>query len=282
MIRSSKSNSNSSRPVGPTKSGLVDISRITQPSNSTISSKKSRLRPRPVEWEGNLMKSLYVLAAAALAFFCIQHTSVTERAGAQDAAERRAFVDGEVLVKFKRVVGSASKLGIHQSLGARVETDFGEIGWQHVRLPESLQTNDAIEIYRSDPNVEVAQPNFLYYIQASPNDPMFGQLYGMQRISAPQAWETTTGDPNVVVAVIDTGIDKNHPDLAANVWHNPNEVAGNGIDDDANGLVDDVHGANFAGSNVGGPSDDPASEDGNPDIPRGGEWVMDPTAIASV
>ncbi len=191
------------------------------------------------------MKIFYLMAATALAFFCIQHTSVTERAGAQDAVERRAFVDGEVLVKFKRGVGSASKLGIHQSLGARVETDFGEIGWQHVRLPESLQTNDAIEIYRSDPNVEVAQPNFLYYIQASPNDPMFGQLYGMQRISAPQAWETTTGDPNVVVAVIDTGIDKNHPDLAANVWHNPNEVAGNGIDDDGNGYIDDINGWDF-------------------------------------
>jgi subtilisin family serine protease len=64
----------------------------------------------------------------------------------------------------------------------------------------------------------------------------------MQKISAPAAWNTTTGSNNVVVAVIDTGINYNHEDLAANVWVNPGEIAANGVDDDLNGYVDDIHG----------------------------------------
>ena len=62
----------------------------------------------------------------------------------------------------------------------------------------------------------------------------------------------------------------------------PAEIAGNGIDDDGNGLVDDVHGADFVGSNVGSPLDDPTSQDGNPDIPMGGTWVFDPTATFGI
>jgi subtilisin family serine protease len=85
---------------------------------------------------------------------------------------------------------------------------------------------------------------------AIPNDPQFSALWGLSNpnnvdIDAPEAWRITTGRPSVIVAVIDSGIDLNHPDLAAAIWTNPNEVAGNGIDDDGDGLVDDVHGWNF-------------------------------------
>jgi len=65
-------------------------------------------------------------------------------------------------------------------------------------------------------------------------------------IDAPEAWNTLTGNPGTVVAVIDEGIDLNHPDLRDNIWTNPGEIPGNGIDDDANGYVDDVHGYDFA------------------------------------
>src|SRR5207253_1856128 len=64
-------------------------------------------------------------------------------------------------------------------------------------------------------------------------------------IKAEQAWDTTTGSRNIVVAVIDEGIDINHQDLQANIWTNPGEIPGNGIDDDGNGYVDDIHGYDF-------------------------------------
>ena len=99
-----------------------------------------------------------------------------------------------------------------------------------------------------------------------PNDPSFSQLYALHNtgqtggtigadIDATAAWDVTTGSQAVVVGVIDTGIDYTHPDLAANIWTNPGEIAGNGIDDDANGFVDDVHGYDFA-NNDGDPMDD--------------------------
>ena len=88
-----------------------------------------------------------------------------------------------------------------------------------------------------------------------PTDPYYNQLWGMNSIDAPEAWTITTGSSSVVVAVIDTGVDYTHVDLAANIWINPGEIAGNGIDDDHNGFVDDVYGYDFV-NNDGDPMDD--------------------------
>ncbi len=92
-------------------------------------------------------------------------------------------------------------------------------------------------------------------IETAPNDPQAGSLWGMTAIDAQDAWSLATGSQSVVVAVIDTGVDYSHADLAANIWTNPGEIAGNGIDDDHNGFIDDVHGYDFA-NNDGDPMDD--------------------------
>jgi subtilisin family serine protease len=88
------------------------------------------------------------------------------------------------------------------------------------------------------------EPNWAYRATLTPNDPDYSQQYASSFLSLPAAWDKTTGNSNLVAVVIDTGIQLNHPDLSANIWSNPGEIAGNGIDDDANGYVDDVSGIN--------------------------------------
>ncbi|GAA4430554.1 S8 family peptidase [Bremerella cremea] len=89
----------------------------------------------------------------------------------------------------------------------------------------------------------------------TPNDAAYSATYGMNQIDAPEAWNKTTGSDSVVVGIIDTGVDYTHPDLVGNIWTNPGEIAGNGIDDDGNGFIDDVHGYDFV-NNDGDPMDD--------------------------
>lgn len=98
----------------------------------------------------------------------------------------------------------------------------------------------------ADPAVEFAQPNYIYFPCAKPNDPEFADQYAHQLIRIEDAWEISTGSRDIVVAVLGTGVDVNHPDLADNIWVNQDEIAGNKLDDDGNGYVDDVHGWDFA------------------------------------
>ncbi|HEX6211441.1 MAG TPA: S8 family serine peptidase [Methylomirabilota bacterium] len=123
-----------------------------------------------------------------------------------------------------------------------------------------------------------------------PCDPLFEvcdpwtlvDQWGLFKVEAETAWLVQPGSPSVVIAILDSGVDLDHDDLGAKLWTNSGEIPGNGIDDDGNGLVDDVHGADFVGDNAGGLLDDPASEDGNPDIATGGAWVEDLTATFGI
>jgi subtilisin family serine protease len=98
---------------------------------------------------------------------------------------------------------------------------------------------------KNDPDLEYAQPNYKYRICAEPNDPDFPDQYAHQLIEMSSAWDISTGSHDVVVAVLDTGVDINHPDLKNNIWINEDEIPDNGEDDDENGYIDDIHGWNF-------------------------------------
>jgi serine protease len=135
-----------------------------------------------------------------------------------------------------------------------------------IDLAKTMSVERAIDLLRNDPAIQYVEPNYIQHAFATPNDPRFNELYGLHNtgqtggtadadIDAVEAWDNSVGSRSVVVAVIDTGVDYNHPDLAANIWTNPGEIPGNGLDDDANGVIDDVHGFN-AITNGGNPLDD--------------------------
>jgi subtilisin family serine protease len=107
------------------------------------------------------------------------------------------------------------------------------------------------------PGVRHVEPAYVYHGSKLPDDPLIGRQWELASgasMRAPQAWDRLVGGP-VTVAVIDSGIDLTHPDLAANLWTNQREVAGNGVDDDRNGYVDDVHGYDFVAGD-GDPADE--------------------------
>ena len=175
----------------------------------------------------------------ALILFCIC-------AGIVSANDTHPVAEGELLVKFgKNSADKAAKVS-RLKAGPSLLEELKGTEWQRIRLPKGMSMEEAIRLYEKDPSVEAVQPNFYYRLLATPNDPQYSSsgLYGLQNISAPAAWDLSTGSPDVVVAVIDTGIRLTHEDLAANIWTNSAKF-GNGIDDDGNGFIDDVYGWDF-------------------------------------
>ncbi len=181
-----------------------------------------------------------------------------------DPAPLQPYRADEVLVRFKSGVTGARATAVHAGFTAQVLREYRvPSNLQLVQVPAGVTVEQMVDAYRLDPEVLYAEPNFLYELQATPNDPSFNQLWGLHNtgqtgglanadINAPEAWNITKGSSAVVIGVLDTGIDYTHQDLAANIFTNPGEIAGNGIDDDANGWVDDVHGI------------DATAESGNP------------------
>ena len=159
----------------------------------------------------------------------------------------KAFAAGEVLVKFKNGSDFSRLAGTEVFAGASLVETLGDLSWVRIKLPEELSVEKAITRYKNSGEVEAVQPNFYYHLLATPNDPLYTNtgMYGLSKISAPAAWDLTTGSSTVVVADIDTGLRYTHEDIAPNAWKNPGEIPNNGIDDDGNGFVDDYYGYDF-------------------------------------
>ncbi len=116
-----------------------------------------------------------------------------------------------------------------------------------LEVAEGADIEKIVEEYRVNPNVEYAQPDYAVRADFTPNDPLLTDLWGLKTIQAESAWDITQGE-GTIVAVVDTGVDYTHQDLAVNIWSNPAEVL-NGMDDDGNGYADDLRGWNFNGGN---------------------------------
>lgn len=175
-------------------------------------------------------------------------------------------VPGEFIVKWR--TGTVSLLAdtLLQSMSSTKVQTFPEIGLSLMRVPATRDVAVMSDQLKNDPRIEYIEPNYIYRASVVPNDPQYNELWGMNNtgqtggandadLDAPEAWDTQTGSDSTLIAVIDTGVDYNHPDLSANIWTNPGEIAGNNLDDDNNGYVDDVRGWDFA-NNDNDPMDD--------------------------
>ncbi len=128
--------------------------------------------------------------------------------------------------------------------GSRLKRVFAASGWSVVTLPAGQSTAAARAALVKSLGAANVSLNFRRHATRTPNDPSYGTQWQWPKIQAPDAWNSGVGSGDVVVAVLDSGVDLNHADIQANLWKNPREIAGNGIDDDGNGYIDDVYGLN--------------------------------------
>lgn len=189
----------------------------------------------------------------------------------QDEPEA-AYVPGQLLIGFREGVNDEQIADFYATYGLAERDNLDanpEDTEQGIRLA-ALQVDisaELIQVLESDPRVRYAEPNYLLHIARTPNDPDFDKLWGLRNVgqtggsngadvSAMAAWDIATGSDDLIVAVIDTGVDFNHPDLADNMWVNKKECPqgygkciADGKDDDNNGYVDDFYGANTISNN---------------------------------
>jgi len=191
-------------------------------------------------------------------------------------ASQPEAVPGEYVVKLKPTLSTMSLRSLQNQLGAQIKSTISSGNLIVVKKPLVLTAQSAIKTLSQNDLVEYAEPNYIYRINKTPNDPSLGRLWGLKNsgqsdgrangvagvdVDAEKAWDLTTGNRDIIVAVIDTGVDYNHPDLKDNMWKNEAEATGKaGVDDDGNGYVDDVYGHNFTEAK---PAADPMDDHGH-------------------
>ena len=174
-----------------------------------------------------------------------------------------AAVPGEIVVGFRSGVDASERTAARSAADVRATRNLLARGAQLVKIERGQTVEEAIAALEKRADVRFAEPNWIYQASSTtPNDPRFGGLWGLNNtgqavngregtadadIDAAEAWDVNRGSASTVVAVVDSGVAFEHPDLAPNMWSNPEETADNGVDDDGNGVVDDVRGWDFVG-----------------------------------
>ncbi len=187
----------------------------------------------------------------------IAAATLAEARAALDANPGLDRAPSSVIVRFRDGVVPTARVAARAIAAGRVVRTLGAPGLEQLRV--DMPVDRAVALLNALPWVEYAEPDYVVR-HTNANDTYYGLQYGLHNtgqdirgvlgtpdadIDAPEAWNILTGDANFVIAVIDSGVQWNHPDLDSNIWSNTDEIAGNGVDDDGNGYIDDVRGWDF-------------------------------------
>jgi subtilisin family serine protease len=216
--------------------------------------REDKRRQEQIEHMDGLMTTaskMQVLGCCLGLVLCGSGLATTARQGAQNgqAVQSRpaAPVQERLLVKFAAGVNAEDREAAAARIGGKRLIEYGLVPGLTVvsKGNHQLSLGQAMQALREQPGVEYVEPDYPVEMLATPNDPSYASQWGMANILAPTAWDLVSGAPGVTVAVLDSGIDFTHLDLAGNIWVNPGEIDGNGLDDDGDGFVDDVVGWDF-------------------------------------
>jgi subtilisin family serine protease len=240
-------------------------------------------------------KKFLILIVLTAFVFAVSTWAADEDGKVKPFSSKRPFAPGEIIVKFNkphqlRGQSQNSAFSVSGSNPDQVEVKklfnkkhknniylaaagmsgggdkIDEPGVYKLAYKNREDIYSVVDELKKNPDVDYAEPNYFYQTSVVPNDPSFELEWGITKIGAPAAWDVNKGDPKVVIAVIDTGVDYRHSDLTDNIWHNPGEIPGNGIDDDCNGYVDDAIGWDFVSvpADWVAPGEDPGPQDNDP------------------
>ena len=240
---------------------------------------------RKGHWMKAIVVAVIVFSSVCLIWTSAKTADTKRQSGALklfsgSESQPAQYAPGEIIVKFRDAASAATIAAAHSAAGGRTIKTLsgGNSRLHHLKLNPGVVVEDAMSKYRQSPAVEYAEPNYLYQVSMIPDDSQFTSLWGLHNtgqtvngtvgtvgvdIEAPNAWDLTTGSPNVIIGVVDSGIAYDHPDLAPNIWINTGEIPNDGIDNDGNGYIDDVNGYDFANDDPD-PMDAPFFPSGNP------------------
>ncbi len=203
----------------------------------------------------NYVKGQIIVKLKSSAGHFAQLASVQSTSSSTLSNSRLDRLDKKFKIKKARRILKKRKLNRVRRFQAQAQTQAEPEGDTFLLEVDELPDKDTVAIakaYSVDPDVEYAEPNYIY--ETATDDTYYGtsgawgqdhlDLWGLDEINAGEAWQLNRGE-GAVVAVIDTGVDYNHPDIAENMWQNPGEIPDNGIDDDQNGYIDDTYGYDF-------------------------------------
>jgi len=224
--------------------GKTHMQRLKYPSNISI----------PFSW-------LAVIASSLIIVMLMLSTQAKAVVGITSDGQQS---DG-IILRFKSSVNNQTRQQVLNSAGCAESKRFSLVSGLTAVTVNQGTMQSALQNLRANSAVLYAEPNFIVTAALTPNDPLFPDLYALNNagqtggtvdadIDAVQAWDSQTGS-NIIVAVIDSGLDYNHEDIVGNVWTNTGEIPNNRIDDDNNGYIDDVRGWDFA-NNDNDPFDD--------------------------